>query len=378
MPEKLEIGLTGFYGRGNFGDDLVGAILGRHLADHGHRCTVLGFDEPLAGALGLATTRDAVALVERSQAIVLGGGSALGQASGRRFSRSIRRHLGEDSTLMDIVIRECARRGKPLFAISVGGDGTPFDRLTPRQHALLRACSGATVRNPEAVALYQAVGCAASCYPDIVLQTARHFPRTPRPVAQRPVVGIDVYWSNLLARRALFTPLLLRSMVLRRPDVSFVYLDSTHRDHAPFLAVGPPRRAANAGRYQFHDLHQDLDRIASLDLVLSTRLHVGVAALSYGVPFMSLFGEPKTALFLHHTGLERAYFTPANVNEFLRAAHDPVPLAGWLRGDLPETVQDAIERSAGHLLALDAMLAPLLPVKSPAKPPDLGAGQAIP
>jgi polysaccharide pyruvyl transferase WcaK-like protein len=349
VDRSLTIGLVGYYGRGNFGDDLVAAIIGTHLRRQGHRCLVLsGADDP-------------VRLVDEADAIVVGGGSLLSRMPHAWMSRSLRRHLEPAWQAIDTTCAHCGRTGTPLFVISVGGDGAAFDELAPGQVTLLRASAAATVRHPEAAALYERAGREAACYPDIVLQACRYFPVAlpdddGRRSARRLSIGIDVYWSNLMARGALHAPLLLRQLVRDRSDRSFIYIDSTHRGHAPFRAIEPPRGAPNAERYQFHDVRADLERLASLDLVLSTRLHVGVAAMSYGVPFVSFFGEPKTALFLRDVGLDRRAVGHAAALTLCRRGGWQAALEEWLREGVFASVSKAIDRSGGHLAALDAML----------------------
>ncbi len=348
----MKVGLVGRYGRGNFGDDLMAALLGAHLGRRGHACAVLGFDTHAAAALGLSAAANPAELVEWSDAIVLGGGALLTPRTLR-----INRDLGSRSGgLCDATRAECERRGKPLFLISVGGDTSPWERLAPAQQALVRACRAATVRHPEAVAVFANAACEAACYPDLALQASRFFPMPPRRAADRLVIGIDVYWSNLLARGAPHAAWLLRSVVRHRSDLSFVFLDSTHRDRVPFRALAPPSTAANAERYQFGDLREDLGRIAALDLVLSSRLHVGVAALSYGVPFVSLFGETKTSLFFKHAGLGAYQFGHPNLLALRGAFRDRDHIRKWVRDGLPVTAKEAIVQSEKHLVALDWML----------------------
>jgi polysaccharide pyruvyl transferase WcaK-like protein len=358
---SLTVGLVGYYGRGNFGDDLVAAIIGTHLVQQGHRCTVLGWDEAMATSIGLSAARDPVELVASSDAVVLGGGSILSRMRGSRLRRSLRQHYARSIGAVEVVRVECARRGTPLFALSIGGDGATLSELPSWHGTLIQALTAATVRHEEAAALFDAAGRRAICYPDIVLQTARWFPPAqsrPAPGARggRVTVGIDVYWSNLVAQGALYLPAVLQRLVRRRPDVTFVYLDTTHVDQAPFRAVGPPSGAANAERYQFHDLRQDLDRLATLDLILSTRLHAGAAALSYGVPFVSLFGERKTHFFLRGAGLAPMAIGHAGALRLSGPATASGMLDRWLDPMGPKAAHDAIERSAGHLAALDEML----------------------
>jgi polysaccharide pyruvyl transferase WcaK-like protein len=349
VTRQLTVGLIGYYGRGNFGDDLVAAIIETHLQRQSHRCIVQ------------SRADDPVRLVDEADAVVVGGGSLLSRMPHARMSGSLRRHLELAWQTIDAASAHCARTGTPLFAISIGGDGTAFDDLAPRQVALLRASAAATVRHVEAATLYERAGRAAACYPDIVLQASKYFPVAARADADRHAdrrlaIGIDLYWSNLLARGALYAPLLLRQLVRQRSDVSFIYIDSTDRAHAPFHAVEPPRGVPNAGRYQFHDVRQDIDRLASLDLVLSSRLHVGAAAMSYGVPFVSLFGEPKTALFLRDVGLARRAVGHATALTLWRPERLQAVLDEWLGEGLPPSVCQAVDESAGHLTALDAML----------------------
>jgi hypothetical protein len=160
-----------------------------------------------------------------------------------------------------------------------------------------------TVRNPQDVVTLEAKRKTAAYFPDIVWGLSRVVPIERRP-HERLRIGIDLYASNLLRQGALHLLPRLQSAVRERPDCDFVCIDTTNASRKPYRGLGGFIRGANVSRYQFRHLDEDLALVASLDAVFSSRFHMPIVAMQYGVPSVSAFAERKTRLLYANLGLD--------------------------------------------------------------------------
>ena len=225
----------------------------------------------------------------------VGGMFVPGFERNKRFSDPVRRH----ADFVDRVSRRADRRA----AISVGGDGTLRAEVTDLTiYRFLENAQYVSVRNRQDLALLNELGVSGECFPDIVWQSGRCFPRV-RHSGPRLRIGLDLSVSHFLDQRAIHALILLQAAVLARHDVTFVCLNSTHRVMGQSAGIGRLIRGFNVELYQFHDFESDSDILASLDLLISNRLHVPLVALQYGVPVVSLLGEGRTRLFFENLGL---------------------------------------------------------------------------
>ncbi len=352
---RPRVGLIGFYGLGNFGDDLMAWLCARHLADHGLAATLLslgaGDRDSLAGdnlppVPGLATTGDPSRFVADSDVLVWGGGGLLISWQGTPLWRW---HGATVAATTRAVELACAR-GTPRLAISVGGNGRAEAHLEPPyKNRFLDGAHRVTVRNPEDLATLAALGLPGACYPDLVWQVGRLRP-APAPAGRGGLrIGLDLYPANLRHRRALYLVAILQAAALARRDVTFVCLNSTHRSQGESTALGRFLRGPNVERYQFRRIEADLEVLAGLDLVLSGRLHVPVCCLAAGVPALALFPEAKTRTFFERIGCPGAISGHAQMPGLARQLVRPGGLEALIRSCRFPDVAALVAGSHGHL-----------------------------
>jgi hypothetical protein len=295
------VALAGFYGAGNFGDDLSAALFGLSLLQHGIPFSVYGLCEPYARRFGFETAESAGRLLDGAGAFVWGGGGLL--VSWPRVT--YRLLYPSAASRLDRLVRAVIEQGIPVLLASVGGDGRPVGRLTPAYKArLFAAAQSVTVRNPQDVEACEAEGKSAACFPDIVWGLRRVL-RVERRRHERPRIGLDLYPSNLLRQGALHLLPRLQSIVNGQRDCEFVFIDTANASRRPYRGLGAVIRGGNVSRYQFRDVDEDLAFVASLDAVFSSRFHLPIVAMQYGVPAVSAFAERKTRLLYANLGLER-------------------------------------------------------------------------
>lgn len=295
-----KIALTGFYGQGNFGDDLMAVIFGRHLQRLGVPFKVHRFPEKYSKRFGFESAHSIEELLEDCDALVWGGGGFL--VTGKSLWARARSRAWHEK--LSALVDSARERDLDFAAFSIGGDGNfSIGKLHPARAHVLRVAKSITVRNKEDATALQCLGIQAKFFPDIVWQARRCLPNQSVGGISN-TVGVDLYWSNLVNQRMPYLGLMLQILVRHRSDLSFSFLDSTDADNKPFRAVGAGWRGPNVGNYQFRDFEEDLEHLGSLGLVISSRLHVPIVAMQYRIPVISCACEPKASLFMSNVGLK--------------------------------------------------------------------------
>jgi polysaccharide pyruvyl transferase WcaK-like protein len=343
-----KIALTGFYGQGNFGDDLMAVIFGRHLQSLGVPFKVHGFPETYSKRFGFESAHSIEELLEDCDGLVWGGGGFLVSKKTLLAQARSRARVKRLSSL----VKSANERDLKFAAFSIGGDGNlSIGKLHPAKAHILRVAKCITVRNQQDAFALRRFGVSPEFYPDVVWQARRFLPvKTVRRVPNK--VGVDLYWSNLLNQRMPYIALMIKIMTFQRSDLNFSFMDSTSADKKPFRAVGAGWRGQNVSNYQFHDFEEDMEHLASLGLILSSRLHVPIVALQYHVPFVSCSCEPKTSLFMSNAGLSDYVIHPRQTFPFTRGVFSREKLDRMMV-NYPFPDLDTLEmESAGHLDAL--------------------------
>lgn len=292
------VAMFGFYDAGNFGDNLMAVLLGCSLREAGVRCTTFGLDEETAREFSLSTAQRVDHLLEDAGIVVWGGGGLLVPWNPLLY----RLLYGQFASTCDDLLSKIRKRRLRKAAISVGGDGTVAGSITPAyKQAFVEGMEYASTRNWSDMETMRRFGIRCDFFPDIVWQTADRFPLEP---VDRSVVriGIDLYFRSLIRRGGLETLFALQSLVRERKDVEFILMDNTSSRQRSYRGLGLALRSGNCRPYQFRDVRKDLRMIASLDLLISSRLHTLMVALGYGVPAVSFAAEGKTRLMLKEIG----------------------------------------------------------------------------
>jgi polysaccharide pyruvyl transferase WcaK-like protein len=337
--------LAGYYEAGNFGDDLSAVLIGRWLQREQRPFSVLGLPPAWAAGQAFDAVDDVERLLSGARALVWGGGGLLVPWSAVTY----RLLFGAAAKRLETLARTAVAQGLSVHAVSVGGDGRASGSLTPAfKQVLIDAARTITVRNPQDIDTARRLGKDASYFPDIVWGTAREFPvRRPRP-GGRLRIGLDLYLSNLVRQRGLRLLTTIRTVVRQRRDCEFVCLDSTNTCYRPYRGIGRWLQGPNVTRWQFDRLEDSLGLLASLDLVVSSRFHVPVVAMQYGVPAISACPEPKTRLLYENLGLIDASFGGKRVSELARVLMEPTVTRAWMEAfRFPDTAQLARD-AEGH------------------------------
>jgi polysaccharide pyruvyl transferase WcaK-like protein len=347
------IALVGFYGRGNFGDDYCAVLLGLALRGAGHSVSIFRLPQAYAGPFGLQTASTPEELLDGADLLLWGGGGLLVPWRDLAYRVMFPGVAGE----FDKVVALATQKGVRLAACSVGGDGSCPPRLTPAyKEDFARSASFMTVRNPQDLAILKRFGVAGAAFPDLMWLAGDRIPRPASgPGGMR--IGFDIYLSTILRRSAPSLLAVLKEIADRRPDCQFFFIDSTNAGSKPYRGLGRWIRGSNVRPYQFSDPESDLRFLASLDLLVSSRLHAPMVALQFGVPVVSVLAEKKTSLLFSNLCLDRLSFGRDRVSELGRLLSSKVSLDSFLRDFRHPDIASLRAAAGGHLQFLSEQLA---------------------
>lgn len=292
----MTVGVVGWYHRGNFGDDLMAMMFAKELRSHGTDVLLWGIRDVEATRWGAKSTSQIEEFLESIDVLVFGGGGLLANASVEdQFDR-----------FLSGLIRKATSQNIPIHGVSLGGDGTlDPETVSPGREALIRAADTLTVRNKRDVADVKAFGESATFAHDMVW-TCEKYTETAssRGAGQEERILINVEEKSK-ARKLYVLAACGIQMVSGQRKFDFINIIRTQNPHH-----GLQRKLSDTGIINYHQItgvDDCLHRIEQSSLVISSKMHIGVVALALGIPFISVFGEPKTKMMLSGIGAGHSY-----------------------------------------------------------------------
>jgi len=347
--QQIKIALFGFYSFRNFGDDHVAVVFDRILAERGIEVRVLGPRSGYADLLEGERVDDCSSLLAGADMALFGGGGVFVPT----FKTPLR--YGEFGRQVEEFIALCRAGDIPIHAISVGSSGSAGLPLTPPfRQALFEAVDSFTVRNPEDLHLLEEGGKEGEYHPDILWLTPSFFP------GERHGDGpftVAVNLQNPRRRlRAALRRLILSLVTALNRTTRFIFIDTDIGAAGAPHAFRPFRMCRNHASYTFSNWEDDLAQILQCDLVVSNKLHLGLVAMSYGIPFLSFRGQEKTRTLLANLGREDGYFTRRDLWRLYLLLLSPRRLAAAARNIDVGKIEQMQSAAEGHLAALDRIL----------------------
>jgi polysaccharide pyruvyl transferase WcaK-like protein len=328
---RPSVGLVGFYGPGNYGDELFREVFRQHLAPDLDLDVV--FDSPTRPYFH-RPVRD---VVREHDAIVIGGGDLL-----------VPWGLGDRYWLTDYLRRpvHIVGVGVPTWRPARPNVVAQLGRFV--RHGNVRSI---TARDEESAAwirehLRPRVEVEAAA--DLVF--ALDLPPVERP-AGSPVLGINVRWREgnddyaavrALAARGRALGYRLRAIVLSTGDVR-------RQDERAFeaLAIDGP----DVERIASDDLATLTRAIGECTMLASHKFHGTVVATAYGIPAISMSTTDKNRNLLRRLGrpeLVCAFDDPTLPD---RLVGEPSPPDPAVRAQMVKAATDALDRLRARLLA---------------------------
>ncbi|MBU7583969.1 MAG: polysaccharide pyruvyl transferase family protein [Nostoc sp. TH1S01] len=306
----MKVGIWGSYNYGNYGDDLMAIKFASELKKMSVEPWVYRLDTNLAQRYQIHTTHSIKELFENTKFCIIGGGGMLTECSAAKV----------DFEELDYAVtsNQC-----PLFPISVGSNGQEKNTTLPLENIKLWQnpyCQTSTVRLLGDVALVEKLGNKAIYYPDVLLSISDLWDIKPLPKSSTQLhVGINI--GKSLSRSFILSQLSWIAEI--KKDIVFHFIstnlpNSSYRNH-----ILPHKESDYIKSHIYTDPISTLKFLKSLDLLVSSKLHLGLTALSLNTPFYSYGGTGKTKAFLKSINAEFAIFNSKNIIDLFKVITNP-------------------------------------------------------
>lgn len=291
----------------NYGDDLQAVILSKFIIKNGYDIKIFQLEKSLANKYDLDSVDNVEDLVSHAFLCIIAGGSFLMPLN--PIKRWLHPNYKEIENSYGELYVACRKYGCPLLPISIGGDGNvhkPLWEIPIKRYHLLKSdlFMNGTVRLKGDLNMMRSLGKDFKYYPDMLLQSGNIFKISELSNGTKKLrIGLNFKRGRYLDKKFLHE-LLLYSQ--KYSDVDFFFIKS-HMDVAEIDYEYIPKKCnENIHIMKYENPEQTLRELSYLHCVISSKLHIGLTAISVGTPFLSYRGQGKTKAFLRSIGGEWA------------------------------------------------------------------------
>lgn len=325
MTERRRALIVGPYKAHNFGDDLVGGILAKHLQQHGYDVSIPRLSEANSAWLGTAHSEGYDGLFESADLVVVGGGGIMSDTSGAKPGAS---HL---QFVADAQQSGALAGSTPVVVTSVGAGPWLRDRSRKLALGVSSRADAVGVRDQESYDHLNGLGVPAEKIvlgADVALLTPEYLDFVPsrsgklglqfdvsafEDVQGNPELLAIVQTLGAYARK-------------RRKDVILIRNGRARSEIAP--------AAPGAELLSYTALEDFLPRLAGMRALFTSHLHLAITSYSQRIPTFSLYVREKTRRFYEQIGhperaLDLRVATVKDLKRFLAAAEK----AKWTDAD---------------------------------------------
>ncbi|AFY53052.1 hypothetical protein Riv7116_0450 [Rivularia sp. PCC 7116] len=297
----MKVAIWGSYNYGNYGDDIMAIQFAKYFKSINVRPVVYRLNKQLAKRYQIQTTDSLNELFDDAEFCIIGGGGFLVENFSAPFEEDFRR--------LKIVSSE---KNCPVYPISIGGEGLGKNTSLSywrQQFFQGETCKSSSVRLPSDRALIHHFGKEVNYYPDVLLSVSE-FWQIPSKIKYNNIINVGINIPNTIQCKWLAFQLSVIASIRR--DIVFHFI-KTYLPSSPInTELRPKQLSSNIKYHVYTDPKLTLEFLASLDLVVSYKLHLGLTALALGVPFYSLGGSGKAKAFLNSIGADFAVWNPGD------------------------------------------------------------------
>ena len=295
----MKIAIWGSYNYGNYGDDIMAVQFAKYLKSLNAKPIVYRLDKQLAKRYQLEATDSLNELLSDAKFCIIGGGGFLVENFSAPFEEDFR-----------CLHQASIEKNCPVYPLTIGGEGFGKNASLSywrREFFQGNMCQSCTVRLESDKVLINHFGKEAFYYPDVLLSVAE-FWQIESPTNQNNnrsnTINVGINIPNTLQCKLLAFQLNIIASV--RKDIIFHFIKTYLPSSSINSELRPKQLSSNIKYHVYSDPQSTLEFLATLDLVVSYKLHLGLTALVLGVPFYSLGGSGKATAFLSSIGADFA------------------------------------------------------------------------
>ena len=288
----------------NFGDDLQAIVFAYFIRSRGYEVKVFQMDEELAKFYGLETVNTVDELCENTKLCIIAGGALLTPFTilHRALSKSAKDYEHDFRDLHHAGLKY----GTEFCAISMGGDGksrNPFLFYSRSRIKFFKSpfFINGTVRLEGDRQQMMKFGKEFEYYPDCLLQTPNFIK-----------IEKDIFTSDNRPFRVAFnfkkrhlSQKLLNDLIEyagKNKDVNFFFVTTHLEKKGINYEFIPEKETDNIRIEKYKTPTQLLEFITGIDVLITSKLHLGITGLTVGTPFISYRGPGKAKSFMESIG----------------------------------------------------------------------------
>lgn len=286
----------------NYGDDMQAIAFALHIKKQGYNVRIFMLEESLAKKYDFETVNNCNDLFHNVNVCIIAGGAVMVPLNPIKqwLSPSERRYE------LDFIDINRAIKKNPqiiICPISIGGDGKqhwPLWYYGIGRYKLFRSKQfiDGTLRLEGDVAQMRRMGREMKYYPDMLFRSSDYFEPEMLPKSAKYRVGFN-FKKNCLDENMINAIL---KYAEEHDDIEF-HFTTTHMDKANLhYQYIPDKESKNIFIDKYTSPNQLLGVLGSMDVFITSMLHVGLTGLTMGTPCLSYRGPGKTKAFLHSIG----------------------------------------------------------------------------
>ncbi|MEO1373330.1 MAG: polysaccharide pyruvyl transferase family protein [Cyanobacteria bacterium J06635_10] len=299
----MKVAIWGSYNYGNYGDDIMAVQFAKYLKSLGAEPVVYRLDKQLAKRYQIQTTDSLDQLLTNAEFCIIGGGGFLVENFSAPFEEDFR-----------CLYKVSTEKNCPVYPISIGGEGlTEKNQLSHWRREFFQGntCQSCTVRLESDKTLINKFGKDVFYHPDVLLCVSDFWPTPDRNQHNSSnVINVGINIPNTLQCKWLAFQLGIIASIRR--DIVFHFIKTYLPSSSINSELLPKQQSNNIKSHVYTDPQSTLEFLATLDLVVSYKLHLGLTALALGVPFYSLGGSGKAKVFLNSIEADFAVWKPGD------------------------------------------------------------------
>lgn len=289
----MKIGIWGNYCYGNFGDDLMAISIANYLKRKGHLPVVYRLDKHLARKFDIETESSVSKLVSEVDFLLIGGGGMLVSNSRiKQIFSPVARKFEDDFKRLD---KALVKFKKYIYPISIGGAGKEHVKLPKSREKFFSGqfVGEGTLRLKRDLLLTKKMGKSFNYYPDILFDVQSHFEvdSIRKPDDGEIWIGLNLISKDLKGERWIDE---LIKKAQTNPKLKLFFIQTHLENYLSDYEYVPTTTQTNVQAYKYRDIEDMLNLLTSLDIVISSKLHIGLTSLALGTPFVSFKGRDKT------------------------------------------------------------------------------------
>lgn len=332
--------VVGPYRVHNFGDDLVGAIIAKHLQKAGYEVTVPRLGKLNAEWLGMKHADTYDGAFKGTDTVVIGGGGIMSDTSGAKPGASYLDIVAKAAMAGDLA-------GKRVFVTSVGAGPWILERSKMLAFGVSLIADKIGVRDQESFDHLASIGVSGDKVvlgADCALLSADYLDFKAKPSGK---IGLQFNTGQFrhVQKNSGLSQIIDAVNQYAAANSDGVTIVSNTYSKSPISEAAPEAETLN-----YTNLEDYLPRLAGLKSIFTSHLHLAITSYSQRIPTFSLYVREKTKRFYDQTGHpERCIdLSVATLDDFKRFM-DAAEAAIWTDED--ENTLQRLQKEARSLLA---------------------------